>query len=30
MSFINRLKGEEPGIFIKAVHALQGTGYYGE
>lgn len=30
MSFINRLKGEEPGFFTKAVHALQGTCHYGE
>ena len=30
MSFINRLKGEEPGFFTKAAHALQGAGHYGE
>lgn len=30
MSFINRLKGEEPGFFTRAAHALQGTGHYGE
>ncbi len=30
MSFINRLKGEEPGFLAKAAHALQGTGHYGE